>query len=175
MTVRDDARSRVYAAEDGCFAETLFSEALGMAGVSSLADHLFTDRWWVANVDRYPTIEPTRREARHSYADSDRLVIRLDLTAENCAVLGHEAAHIAAAVLFPGRSLAPHGPEFRAVMADVSRLLCGPVAADRLVRSYHDHGLDVPARTWPEPTRGPARGIYGLWRLRRTTPGRADP
>jgi len=166
--MRDDARSRVYAAEDACFAETLYSETLGMAGVASLADRLFTDRWWVANVDRYPTIEPTRVESRHSYADSEGLVIRLDLTAENCAVLGHEAAHIAAAVLFPDRPLAPHGPEFRAVMADVTRLLCGPAAADRLVRSYRDHGLDLTARTWPEPTPGPARGLYGLWRLRRT-------
>jgi hypothetical protein len=168
VKVRDEARSRVYAAEDACFAETLYSEALGMAGVSSLADHLCTDPWWVATVDRYPTIEPTRRESRHSYADSARLVIRLDLTAENCAVLGHEAAHIAAAVLFPDHPLAPHGPEFRAVMADVTRLLCGPVAADRLVRSYADHGLDVAARTWPEPTTTHERGIYGRWRLERT-------
>jgi hypothetical protein len=170
VKVRDDARSRVYAAEDACFAETLFTEALGMAGVSSLADHLFTDPWWAANVDRYPAIEPTRREARHSYADSARLVIRLDLTAKNCAVLGHEAAHIAAAVLFGDRPLAPHGPGFRAVMADVTRLLCGPVAAGRLVRSYRDHGLDLPARTWPEPTTAHARGLYGRWRLERTMP-----
>lgn len=170
MKVRDDARSRVYAAEDACFAETLYCEALGMAGVSSLADHLFTDRWWVANVARYPTVEPTRRESRHSYADADRLVIRLDLTAENCAVLAHESAHIAAAALFRDGPLAPHGPEFRAVMADVTRLLCGPAAADRLVRSYRDHGLDTPARTWPEPTTGHDRGIYGRWRLERTSP-----
>jgi hypothetical protein len=170
VKVRDDARSRVYAAEDACFAETLVSEALGMAGVSSLADHLFTDPWWVTTVDRSPTIEPTRREARHSYADSARLVIRLDLTAENCAVLAHEAAHIAAAVLFPDRPLAPHGPEFRSVMADVTRLLCGPVAADRLVRSYADHGLDVPVRAWPEPATPHPRGLYGRWRLERTMP-----
>jgi hypothetical protein len=175
VKVRDDARSRVYAAEDACFAETLYSEALGLPGVSGLADHLFTDGWWVANVDRYPTIEPTRRESRHSYADSARLVIRLDLTAENCAVLGHESAHIATGVLFRGRPLAPHGPEFRVVMADVTRLLCGPVAADRLFRSYRDHGLGVPARTWPEPPTGHERGIYGRWRLERTMPRRPDP
>jgi hypothetical protein len=55
-------------------------------------------------------------------------------------------------------------------MADVTRLLCGPVAADRLVRSYRDHGLDIPARTWPEPVIGHERGIYGLWRLERSAP-----
>lgn len=164
---RDSARSRVYAAEEACFTDTLYSEPLGLAGVAGLADRLFTDPWWLANVDRRPGIEPTRREARHSYADAAAQVIRFDLASENCAVLGHEAAHIAAAVLFRGVGLAAHGPEFRAVMVDVTRLLCGPVAADRLAAAYRDHGLGRVDRHWPEPTPGHDRGVYGRWRLER--------
>jgi hypothetical protein len=167
VVTRDASRARVYAAEEACFVDTLYSEPLGMAGVASLSDRLFTDAWWVANVDRHPGIEPTRREARHSYADAAAQVIRFDLASENCAVLGHEAAHIAAGVLFRRAELAAHGPEFRAVMVDVTRLLCGPVAADRLAASYRDHGLDRVDRHWPEPSPSHDRGIYGRWRLDR--------
>src|SRR5690606_13887642 len=67
--LRDVGRSKVYLAEDFVFDETLYAETLGMAGVASLADHLFIDDWWVNNISRYPEIVSTRREANRSHAD----------------------------------------------------------------------------------------------------------
>ena len=81
-------------------------------------------------------------------------------------MLAHEAAHIATGVLFGGPISHP-GPEFRAVMADVTRCV-RPVAAGRLVAAYRDHGLGLVERHWPEPTPQHDRGIYGRWRLDRT-------
>ncbi len=167
--MRDVGRSRVYLAEDSVFDETLYAETLGMSGVASLADHLFSDEWWVSNIDRYPEIVPTRREANRSHADDDRQRIALSLGHETAAVLGHEAAHIALSVLFPGDDIASHGIEFRATMVDVTSLLCGPITAERLVRSYRAHGLEIATRHSGRPPVRHERGIYALWRLARQT------
>lgn len=167
--MRDVGRSKVYLAEDAVFDETLYSETLGMSGVASLADHLFSDEWWVSNIDRYPEIVPTRREANRSHADIDRQRIALGLGGETAATLGHEAAHIAQAVLYAGKDIAGHGMEFRAAMVDVTALLCGPIVAERLVRSYRAHGLEIGTRHRDPPPVRHERGVYALWRLARQT------
>lgn len=165
---RDSDRSKVYLAEDACFVDTLFTEPLGMAGVADLAARLFADAWWVAHVGRRPTIEVTRRDARRSYADTAGQVIRFDLASENCAVLVHEAAHVATAALFTAQPVATHGREFRAVLVDLTTLTGGRVAAARLMASFRDHRLDLVDRHWPEPVPAHERGLYGRWRLDRT-------
>lgn len=167
--MRDVGRSKVYLAEDAVFDETLYAETLGMSGIASLADHLFNDEWWVHNIDRYPEIISTRREAHRSHANIDRQHIALSLGGETAAVLGHEAAHIAQSVLHAGKDTASHGIEFRATMVDVTALLCGPIVAERLVRSYRAHGLEIGARHRDPPPVRHERGIYALWRLRRQT------
>jgi hypothetical protein len=151
------------------FEETLYAETLGMSGVASLADHLFVDEWWVTNIDRYPEIVATRREANRSHADIDRQRIALSLGCETAATLGHEAAHVAQSVLCAGQDVAIHGIEFRAAMVDVTSLLCGPIVAERLVRSYRGHGLEIGARQVDPPPVRHERGIYALWRLDRHT------
>lgn len=167
--MRDVGRSKVYLAEDAVFDETLYAETLGMSGVSSLADHLFIDEWWVKNIDRYPQIVSTRREANRSHADIDRQRIALSLGCETAAVLGHEAAHIAQSVLHAGKPMASHGIEFRATMVDVTALLCGPIVAERLIGSYRGHGLEIGRRHSDRPPVRHERGIYALWRLARQT------
>ena len=168
----DGGQSKVYLAEDSVFDETLYSETLGMSGVASLADHLFVDEWWVNNINRYPEIVSTRREANRSHANIDRQHIALSLGCETAAILGHEAAHIAQSVLYAGKNIASHGIEFRATMVDVAVLLCGPIIAERLVRSYRGHGLEIGARHSDPPPVRHERGVYALWRLgRQTTTG----
>lgn len=165
--MRDLGRSKVYLAEDAVFDETLYAETLGMSGVASLADHLFADEWWVKNIDRYPEVVSTRRDARRSYASITHQKIAVSLGCETAAVLGHEAAHIATAALHGDCAMASHGVEFRATMVDVVTLLCGPITAERLVQSYGGHGLEIGNRhRYPPPVRH-ERGIYALWRLER--------
>lgn len=164
--MRDSNRSKVYAAENLVFMETLYCEPLGMTGVASLSDHLFVDEWWVRHINKFPEAVPTRRESHHSFADTTRQQLRFAVGHENAATLAHEAAHIATRVLHSG-DIASHGVEFRATMLDVTSLLCGPVMAARLNNSYLSHGLKVGIRHRPAPPVVHERGIYALWRLGR--------
>lgn len=167
--MRDTGRQKVYDAENLVFDETLYDEPLGMAGVASLADNLFIDEWWVSNINRYPEIVATRREANRSHANVGLQRIAFSLGHDSAAVLCHEAAHIAQFVLHPNGAIAAHGIEFRATMLDVATLLCGPVIAKRLESAYLGAGLEVGRRHEVEPPVRHERGIYALWRLNRQT------
>ncbi len=163
---RDATRSAVYAAEHLVFAETLFAEPIGPAGVLDLATALQATAWWQRHGVPFEVV-PTRRESGHSAAvisgaGARGAQLRLSVHQEDVATLAHEAAHLLAATA--GASPA-HGPLFVAAELDVVAVLCGTVAGDRLRRAFTEAGLPIAGRSWEVPEDLDARGLYGRWRI----------
>lgn len=168
---RDAKRSAVYAVEHAVFAETLFSEPLGAAGVLDLVDLLAHTDWWQRNGTVF-TVRPARRESQHSSAGitatGGRVAqIRLSIHQEDAATLAHELAHLLAAR--HGASTA-HGPVFVAAEIDVVTVLCGTIAAGRLAERFAEAGLLGADRSWEPPAPLLQRGLFGRWRLTHFVP-----
>jgi len=165
---RDASRSALYAVEHLVFAETLFSEPIGPAGVLDLAGLVGGSDWWRANGVPFEVV-PTRREAQHSSAQAEssgdtRGQIRLSVHQEDAATLAHELAHLLAAHHGIGPA---HGPLFVAAEIDVVAVVCGTIVADRLAHALADAGLPAASRAWEAPERPGDRGLYGRWRSAR--------
>ncbi len=162
---RDSDRSRVYAAEDLVFDETLFTEPLGATGIVEMARLIAADPWWLAEGIEF-RVTPARRESHHSSARVTAGVarIRLSLRQEDAATLAHELAHLVATHR-GGRT--GHGPLFRAAELDVVAVVCGTAASARLARAFADDGLAIAPRLWQAPADRGERGLYGRWRLDR--------
>lgn len=172
---RDASRSAVYAVEHAVFAETLFSEPLGPAGVLDLAELLAGTGWWQRNGVSF-TVVPTRRESQHSSANTRptggrSAQIRLSVHQEDAATLAHEIAHLLAAL---HGTTTPHGPVFIAAELDVASLVCGTIAAARLTRAFTEARLTAADRTWERPDQVEDRGLFGRWRTSRFIVGADD-
>lgn len=168
--IRDTKRSAVYAVEHAVFAETLFSEPLGAAGVLDLSGLVSATAWWGRNGVPF-TVGPTRREAQHSWAGHAAgrpARIKFSVHQEDAATLAHELAHLLAA---RHGSATAHGPIFVAAEIDTVTLICGTIAAGRLARGFSEAGLSGAVRPWEPPAPLSDRGLYGRWRAARFTDG----
>ncbi len=169
---RDASRAAVYSAEHLVFAETLFSEPIGPAGVLDLARLVAGCDWWRRNGVPF-TVVPTRRESQHSSANTKpagrgSAQIRLSVHQEDAATLAHELAHLLAS---RHGADAAHGPRFVAAELDVVAVVCGTIVADRLGGAFADAGLVAAERAWPAPEVHGERGLYGRWRAARFSVG----
>lgn len=164
---RDVNKSRVYYAERLVFAETLFEEAMGGA-VVELFEAIVASPWWRSEVGATPKLEPARREANHSYAKGAFLV-RLAEHDQNAWSLTHELAHIAHSAVDRTHTDQGHGPEFRRWYVDLTVVVGGQEAADRLAKSFIENGLPLAARTCADPVAAGPYGLYGFWRSLRQT------
>ncbi|HET8930432.1 MAG TPA: hypothetical protein VFN21_07235 [Acidimicrobiales bacterium] len=165
---RDAMRSAVYAVEHSVFAETLFSDPVGAAGMLDLAGLVADSGWWQRNGTTFE-IAPTRREAQHSSATAEPAgggpaQIRISVHQEDAATLAHELAHLLAG---SHGATPPHGPTFIAAELDVVSLVCGTIAARRMSRAFSEAGIAASARTWEPPDPLEDRGLFGCWRLAR--------
>ena len=164
---RDIHKSRVYYAEKLVFAETLFNEGMG-AAVVELFEAIVTSPWWRSEVVVTPTLEPKRREANHSTAHGSNKV-RLAVSQEDAWTLIHELAHVAHSAVDRTYADQGHGPEFRRWYVDLTVVVGGQEAADRLAKSFIENGLPLAERTCAAPVAPGPYGLYGLWRALRQT------
>lgn len=163
---RDNDRSRVYAAEDLVFAETLFSEPIGEGGILDLVASISVEPWWIDTGVAFRVV-PSRRESNHSLArmcesDDDVAQIRLTVHQQDAATLAHELAHL---VALAHSDEVAHGALFRKAEIDTVTLVCGSVAAGRLERAFAGNSLEVAPRRWRAPSEPTDRGLYGRWRV----------
>lgn len=129
--MRDNQKSRVYAAEDAAL--EVFGSAMTIEECQKEVDRI-TDlrgirgRWGLRTL---------RVVATHgSGGRTDGYTIRLGSRARTIEYLCHEVAHC----LTPTK-YADHGPEFAGVLLHVVRQAMGKEAADALRASFKEHGV----------------------------------
>jgi hypothetical protein len=172
-TTRDQARSRVYRAEQSAFGQTIIDETFGLRALQTLGGMVCVDPWWIdAPGGAVPTVVAARRDARTSTARrlaDGSWVIRLAPGHDQPPTLSHEIAHVLCGQAEPvaGEPTdAAHGAAFRGAHLAVAALLFGSHGRALLAAAYRSARLDVTDRTGPSgcwPDRG-EHGLHGDWR-----------